>query len=507
MNLRRVSRLIGILLMVLSAAMATSIPWAIACDPISTTVAFVVSVLITLLSGVGMWTWGRDHEGTISRREALLIVAAAWALLGVFGGVPYMIDGALPNPVDAYFEAVSGFTTTGSTVLTNIEGISRALHWWRGMTHWLGGMGIIVLFVAILPKLGVGGKRLFKTEVPGPITEGLLPRIQETSIALWWIYLGLTVVLAVILYLIGPSAAEVKAKGLSPFAQMDWHAAFVHAFGTMATGGFSTLAESVAGFRSPRVEWVLTLFMLLAGMNFTLHFMVLRRQWREALLDHELRLYLTIVGVSTAIVTAAIYKTGDPSQFMVQSHEGVLDSLRCAAFQVVSVVTTTGFSTDDFNRYPPVAGLLLVALMFVGGMAGSTAGGLKVFRFLVMGKAVHRELLKVFRPAVVTKVRINDRAINDDVVHGTLAFIILGTVIFWLASLYMAALGLDLVTATTSVAATLFNVGPGLARVGAIENFAFIPDSGKVVLSLCMLLGRLEFYALLVLLIPAFWRN
>lgn len=508
MNLYRVSNLVGTLLIGLAAAMATSLPWALFYDETRTQIAFGTSIAITLSSGIMAWYIGRRAQGTIFRREAMAVVGIFWLLLGFYGGLPYMLDGALPHVADAYFETVSGFTTTGSTVLTEIESLSEALHWWRTMTHWLGGMGIIVLFVAVLPQLGVGGKLLFKTEVPGPITEGLRPKIRETSITLWWIYVGFTVVETILLKIFGPTAEEVAAKGLSPNAVMDWHNAITHSFATMATGGFSTLNNSVAGFDSVSVDVIITIFMFFAGINFSLYYAVIRGGWRRAIRDRELWMYSGTIFLVTLIITFLIWGSSlpDDPNWAIR-HESVWNSLRYAVFQVLGVITSTGFGSDDFNQYHPLGKLLLIGLMFMGGMAGSTAGGMKVFRFLVMFKAIWQQVLQAFRPARVQIMRVSGRTISNETVQGILAFLALGCISWAAASLYMAFLGLDVVTATTSVTATLFNIGPGLERVGPVENFSFIPASGKFVLSLCMVLGRLEFYSILVLLVPEFWRE
>lgn len=506
MNYRRISRFVGILIMFLSVAMATSLIWAAALDDARTTVtAYVASALITFLAGATAWWIGRNAEGTIFRREAIAIVAVAWLLLGAFGGLPYVLDGVFTNPADAYFEAISGFSTTGSTVLSAIEPMSHASHWWRGMTHWLGGMGIIVLFIAVFPTLGVGGKLLFQTEVPGPITEGLRPKIRETSIALWWIYFGLTALQAALLYAFGPDAVEVAAKGLSPNAEMDLHNAIIHAMSTMATGGFSTLNDSVGGFDSVAVDAIITVFMALAGVNFALYYAALRGNGRRALRDRELWVYSGAIVLATIIITVAIWGTGDGADGA--KHESLLSSFRYAVFQVLGIVTSTGFGSDDFNLYPPVGRLLLIALMFMGGMAGSTAGGMKVFRFLVMFKALKQQIHQTFRPNRIHVVRISGRVIAPGVVQGILAFLALGVLAWIAASLYLTARGIDIVTATTAVAATLFNIGPGLAKVGAVENFGWLPTDVKCVLSFCMILGRLEFYSLLVLFVPSFWRD
>ncbi len=484
MHFRSISRLLGILLLTLAFCIATSIPWALYYDTWSTVQAFLMTTGITAGCGGLLWWWGKDAKGLLFRADAIFLVATSWLLLGVFGGLPYLFDGAFTNPADAYFETISGFTTTGSTVMTEIAANSYALHWWRTLTHWLGGMGIIVLFVAIFPQLGVGGKFLFKSEVPGPITEGLKPKIKQTAAALWWIYVAFTVVEAIILWLLG----------------MTVHEAITHAFATMATGGFSTRNGSVGEFDSATIDFVISFFMIAAGINFGLYFEAWRGGIKRALKDRELWVYLGIISVVTAIITWNIRGIDD-------RHASTFDSLRYALFQVVGVITTTGFGTDDFDVWPPLSKLLLIFLMFAGGMAGSTAGGIKIIRFMVLFKAIYAEIYKVFRPQSIRAIRIGNSVIPREVISSIMGFFALAMVTFAVASLYMAYLGLDIVSAVTSVAATLFNIGPGLARVGPTQNFAFIPTSGKVVLSFCMILGRLEFMTLLVLLLPDFWRR
>lgn len=486
MNYQRIFRLIGILLVALAATMLTSIPWAWYYDESSTISAFAISAAITAVVGAGAWWWGHRETGTIFRAEAIVVVGASWILLGVFGGIPYMLDGVFTNPADAYFETISGFTTTGSTVMTDIAAHSMGLHWWRALTQWLGGMGIIVLFVAIFPQLGVGGKFLFKSEVPGPITEGLKPKIKSTAAILWWLYVGLTILLAVLL----------------KFTGMTWHDAGTHALTTMPTGGFSPKGGSVAEFDSATVDYIITIFMLSAGVSFGLYYEVIRGRFKSFFRDRELWVYLGIIAVATALVTINLYASSAEAH-----HETVLDSFRYAVFQVVSMVTTTGYGTDNFDVYPPLSRLLLVMIMFMGGMAGSTAGGIKVIRLMVVVKAIYVEIYKTFRPQSVMSVRVGRGVIQRDTVMAILGFFALAVLVFALASLYMTALGMDIVTATSAVAATLFNIGPGLARVGSVESFAFIPTSGKALLSFCMILGRLEFMTILVLLLPEFWKR
>jgi trk system potassium uptake protein TrkH len=486
MNFRRIGRFLGIFLCLVAACMLTSIPWSLYYGESQTVQTFLYSSGITAGVGAILWLQGRHAMGTVYRSEAILLVALSWLLIGVFGGLPYLIEGTFANPANAYFETLSGFTTTGSTVMTDIGAHTHGLQWWRCLTQWLGGMGIIVLFVAIFPKLGVGGKFLFKSEVPGPITEGLKPKIKQTASTLWWLYVGISFAETLVL----------KALGTT------WFDAFVHTFTTMSTGGFSPHPGSIADFNSVPIEMVITGFMLVAGINFGLYYDMLRGKLTDFLYNRELWVYLGIIVVVTGFVSWNVWANPPTDQ-----HESLLQSIRYGLFQTIALVTTTGYATDNFNLYPAFSRLILVMIMFVGGMASSTAGGMKTIRIMVVIKAIYAQVYKIFRPQSVISVRIGSTVIPSGTVRNILGFFALGIFTFAAASLYMTFLGLDLITGTTAVAATLFNIGPGLAEVGAVENFAFIPTSGKIVLTICMVLGRLEFMTLLVLLLPAFWRR
>lgn len=487
MSYRTVARLLGLLLVVLGAAELVPALVAASYGEPDTVVAFVLGAAVAATLGGALMRYGRGAAQTIHRREALLVVAGGWVVAGLAGALPLVLDGAVGSLTDGFFETISGFTTTGSTILTKVDkvtglfAISRGALFWRAEAHWLGGMGIIVLFIAIFPQLGVGGKLLFQSEVPGPITEGLKPRIKETSAALWRIYVGLTVLDGLLLYACG----------------MDSFDATTHAFATMATGGYSTRGASLAFYDSASIDVVSTVFMFLAGANFTLYYLVRRGLWRKAASDRELWTYLAITVLATLIVASQI----------VDRHGGLLQALRYGAFQVVSIATTTGFGTDDFNQYSPLAKLVLVSLMFVGASAGSTAGGIKVYRVIVITKAAAHELRRSFQPQLVRAVRVGGAVVPDEVVRSILTFFALFVGIWVAASMVIAAMGVDIVTSTTAVAATLGNIGPGLERVGSIENFAFIPAGGKWLLSLCMILGRLEIVTVAALLVPSFWRR
>ncbi len=481
MNGRVISRLIGILLCALGLTMGLCLPVAFYYEEWDAGIGLGLSMGCTMVSGALFFLWGRSKEGTVYRREALAVVGFGWLLVGVFGALPYYLGQAFSHFVDAYFEAVSGFTTTGATVLADIESVPKALLLWRMTTHWLGGMGIIVLFVAIFPQIGVGAKQLFRSEVPGPITEGLRPKIKETALALWKIYACMTATAAVLFMVFG----------MSPFD------AVCHAFSTLATGGYSTKNASIGHFDSFAIDGITTLFMLLAGVNFTLYFLLLRGRFNALWRNGELRVYL----LTTLVVSLCIAFN------IADRHADFSQAMRYASFQTLAVFTGTGFSTDNFDAYPAFSKILLVCLMFVGGCAGSTAGGLKIARVMVVFKVAYQEIYRVFRPQARMSVRISGSVVSEEVVRSILVFFASFVVLFALGSIFMAALGLDIITATTSVAACLGNIGPGLARVGAMENYGHIPSVGKVFLSFCMMLGRLELGALMVLLVPDFWRR
>jgi trk system potassium uptake protein TrkH len=476
-----VLRLLSRLYLAIAVAMLTAVPWAWFYDAMRVRYAFLIAAGVTLvISGLAYWR-GRAPE-SIFPREALATVAIGWLSVGLLGSLPFLFCGVLTHPVPAIFESTSGFTTTGATVFSDVEHLPRAINWWRTMSHWLGGMGIVVLFIAILPRLGVGARHLFRSEVPGPITSDLRPKLRETASALWKIYLGLTLAEAALLYF----------AGMTPFE------ALCHSFATLATGGFSTRNASIGAYDSVPIELIVVFFMLLAGINFSLyHTLLSGRRWRVVVQDAELRVYLALVVISTLLVTAALVGIDRP----------LWTSLRQALFQVVAIHTTTGFGTDNFNVYPTLAKLLLVALMFVGGCAGSTGGGMKVVRFMILWKAVYDELYRTFRPQAVRSMKLGGSTVAPDIVHTALGFFAAGLGAFLFGSLFIASYGIDLVTACSSVIASLFNIGPGLGGVGSIENYGWLPYPVQIMLSLLMVLGRLELFTVLVLLLPPFWRR
>ena len=481
MNIRYSGRLIGLLLLVMSAAMATSLIWAFLDHDAQAVNSFIYSTAITAIAGLLLIIIGIKSQGDLFVKEALIVTAFGWVFAGVFGALPFMFENTFSSFASAFFEAVSGFTTTGSTAIIVVEDQSRALLYWRSLTQWLGGMGIIVLFIAILPRLGVGAKHLFKSEVPGPITASFRPKLKETSSILWKIYLGLTVAEIIALKLLG----------------MDLFNAICHSFTTMSTGGFSTITASVGGFNSPAIDYTISLFMFAAGINFYLYYRIAKGDTTGIFKDPEFKAYAAIIGISTLILTLAI----------LSIHKDLSEAFRHGLFQTIAISTTTGYGTDNFNVYPPFARLLLILLMFIGGSAGSTAGGMKVSRILVLLKIVRAELFKAVHPNVVVAIKIGKNPIPDATAKSVAGFFILFIVVFAVGSMFMAALGLDIITAFSSVVATLANIGPGLGKVGSLEHYAHIPEIGKLFLSFCMILGRLELFTIMALFLPAFWRK
>jgi|Deesub1362B_J571_1020462.scaffolds.fasta_scaffold05170_2 trk system potassium uptake protein TrkH len=442
----------------------------------------ISSVLIFAGGGASL-ALTRQPPKEISHREGFLIVALGWINAAALGALPYWLGGLLPHYVDAFFESTSGFTTTGATVLSAIEGTPRSLLLWRATTHWLGGMGIIVLSLAILPLLGVGGMQLYRAEVPGPVPDKLKPRIAETAKTLWKVYVFFT-------------AAEVfllMAGGIGPLD------AVAHAFATLATGGFSTRNLSVESFHSPYVDGVVLFFMLAAGANFALHYWALKGRPTVYWKNSEFRFFLFLFLLFTSLISIQLWQG--------EVYPSLGKAIRFASFQVASILTTTGFTTADYEKWPTMSCVILFLLMFVGGCAGSTGGGMKCVRVLILLKSGYRELRRLIHPRAIISVKVDGRTVPRDVLESIWGFFSLYVLIFLSASMIMASLGLDLVSAFVSVAACIGNIGPGLGSVGPADNYAHIPSVGKWVLSLCMIVGRLEVYTLILLLIPEFWKK
>ena len=420
-------------------------------------------------------------EKELSYRDGFAVVVLSWLGFSLLGALPYYLSGWMPSFVDCFFESISGFTTTGSTILTEIEALPNSLLFWRATSQWLGGMGIIVLSLAILPLLGIGGMQLFQAEMAGPTKDRLTPRIQDTARILWGVYILFTAVATVLLMLGG----------------LNFFAAICHAFATLSTGGFSPYSASIAHFNSLYVESVIILFMFLGSINFALHHQGLRGRFSAYWQNEEFRFYVFICAAAILIITAVnswqqVYSPGE--------------ALRAGVFQVFTVITTTGFGTADFDQWPPVLKILLVSLMFIGGMAGSTSGGMKAVRILLFFKFARLQLRNLVHPHTVSTLKLGKTRVPPEVMTGILGFLALHMGVLLLATLVVTSLGVDIVTGTTAVITALNNVGPGLHLVGPAQNFSAMPPLAKVVLSFCMLAGRLELYTVAVLLTPDFWR-
>jgi trk system potassium uptake protein TrkH len=473
---------LGQLLVALGAAMAAPLAygWVVDGRP---DVQMTVSMLATLACGAALWGLLPRPARDLNQREGLLMVCATWVATSAFGALPFALSPHFPTLTDAFFESASGFTTTGATVLTDVEVLPTAIQLWRHLTHWLGGMGIVVLGIAILPLVGHGGMQLYRAEFSGARSEKLKPRIAETAAALWRIYLVLTVL-------------EVVALQLAGLSLFD---ALCHTFSTLGTGGFSTKTASIAAFDSLAVEAILVVFMLLAGMSFIQHYrLLIERRPRAVVEDVELRAYLAVVAAASLVIAAVLVveQTAEPGP-----------ALRAALFQVTSIVTTTGFATADFERWAPLPQLILLTLMFVGGCTGSTAGGIKVSRVLLLVKVVSREFKRMVEHRGVFAVRLGGRVVPEEAVQSLLSLVYLALMVNFVSVLLLAMVGIDVLTSISAVTASMFNIGPGLGTVGPAENYGHLPALAKWVLTLCMIAGRLEFYTVIVILMPQFWRR
>lgn len=521
MNLKYVVGQLGMLLIVLGGILICNAGWAFINwrffedqSEAHAAPAFAIAGVIGVIVGGIPRLLVRRASTAFGRREALLLVGTSWILGAALSGSPFLIwsqftDAETPaqvafsSPVNCYFEAMSGLTTTGATILPHIDDLPRSILLWRAATHWLGGLGIIVLFVAVLPTLGAGGKKLFRVEAPGPQPEGVRPQIAHTARILWSIYLGMTI-------------AETIALRI---AGMTWFDSVCHTFATLATGGFSTHNASISAFNSVTIEIIIIVFMVMAGVNFGLYYQTMRGRFKELVKDREFRCYGIIVILACAFIVGCLAKETIIDSNLREHEPSFGSALRFGVFQVISIMTTTGFCTADFDQWGFFPKSVLILLMFIGASAGSTGGGIKVIRIFIMFKVFALELERVFRPNVVRPLKFGSSSIDPDLRQSTLAYI-LGIILIFLVgtglimafevgnpNLIAENTSIDFVTASTASAATLNNIGPGLAMVSAVDNYGWFTNSSKVVMTILMALGRLEIFAILVLFVPRFWRG
>ena len=481
MNKRLVLRLLGAILLIEALAMAPSLAISFLYGD-GDALALLSSMALLAALGFPAWRFAHPREQNLRAREGFLVVALSWVLLSAFGALPFVISGLIPNYIDAFFEAVSGFTTTGATLMGNFDGLPRGVMFWRSFTHWIGGMGVLVLTLALLPQMTGRSSHLVRAESPGPSLSKIVPKMGDTAKILYLIYGMLTVI----------ELAALIIAGMSPYD------AAIHAMGTAGTGGFSNYGSSVGAFDSAVIDAIITFFMVLFGIDFALFYRVLVGGWRDALRSEELRWYLALFAGSTLFVSLMI----------LPQYGTFLNALRYGSFQVATIMSTTGYATADFNLWPQAVKALIVVLMFIGSCAGSTAGGIKVVRVGILCKLGCREVRRTFQPRKVQVVRFEGKGVEENRLTQVSAFFFV-YVLLVLAGMFLVSLeGLyDLETNFTAVLTCISNVGPGLGHVGPVENFSGYGPFAKVVLSLLMLAGRLELFPILVLFHPSAWRK
>ena len=478
-DFRPITRVIGSLLAIVGIMMWTGVPFSVYYHENPQPLLFA-GLLSAALGGLCFLV--KNPKGIpIRKREGYMIVVLSWVTMVISGMMPYLFSGMIDSVPDALFETVSGMTTTGASVLTDIEIQPRGMLYWRSLTQWIGGMGIIVLTVAIFPLLGIGGIELFAAEAPGPTSDKLHPRISETAKRLWFLYVGLTITLFFVLW----------ACGMSKFEAVN------HALTTMATGGFSTRNASAAAF-SPLIQYVLILFMFLAGVNYTVLYLSFKRRFSEVWKSEELKAYMLVVAMLAVLFTVKVYYATGGVDFE--------QSFRDSLFQIVSLITTTGFVSADYTSWATSLTIICFVLLFLGACAGSTSGGIKLIRHLVFVKNSYLEFKRIVHPSAIVPLRLNEEVVAGKIITHVFNFLLLYLLLFIVGSVTLAMMGLDFMTALGAMATSLGNVGPGIGGVGPVDNFAWLPDHVKVFLSVVMIIGRLEIYTVLVLFTPFFWR-
>lgn len=481
-NPSRVFHIVGMLLLSVGAAMLVPLITSWIYDDGSAT-ALGISMFVVLAAGLVLMRLCRlkDPEN-FSQREGMATVAMCWIFASFAGTLPYVLGGYLPM-ADAIFESSSGFTTTGASVITNIEALPRGILMWRSFSQWLGGMGIIVLYLAILPTLGVGGMQLYKAEVPGPSKDKLTPRLRDTASALWKVYVLLSVVLCILLYA----------------GDMSFFDSLTHTFTTISTAGFSVRNNSIGDYNSAYLQWVIGIFVFISGASFALHYRFLCGDLTSYFKNTEFKVYTTLVMLLSCMVAAMLLYT--------QQYPSIEENIRHAFFQVSCIITTAGFSTADYLQWPQTAQVVLMLFFFVGGCVGSTSGGLKVMRSVLLVRVAFQELEHLLHPRSIRHIKVDGKIISPDVIQGVVSYVLLFVLLLACTTIVLTFLDIEIATAFWATASCMANVGPAFGNVGPAHNFGHLPDTAKWILSLSMLLGRLEIYTILLLLLPAFWRR
>lgn len=482
-NLIGILNILGVLLFINAGLMLLCIPFAIYYAD-GTLYNWISSVAVSGVLGAALWFSTAHHKNrrNIRKRDGYIIVTLSWVVMALSGAVPFMLTDSIPDFTNAFFESISGFTTTGATILDDIERLPKSILFWRSLTQWVGGLGFIVMVISILPSLGIGGMQLFLAEVPGLGADKIQPRIQDTAKRLWYLYIGLTLLEMVILYLAG----------------MSFFDAINHSLTTMSTGGFSTRQASIAYFDSPAIEYIITFFMFLGGTSFVLIYFALKGKFNRVWQNEEFRAYTFLTfGVAVLVTIILMFKNGMPLE----------QAFRESIFQVVAVLTTTGYATADFTIWGGSVALIFFTLMFIGGSAGSTAGGVKIIRHLMIAKNSIYEFKRQLHLSAIIPIRFNGKAVAHEITRNILAFVIIYLTIFGISSVTLTLLGMDALSAMGSVATSLGNVGPGLNETGPSLTFSQIPAAAKWILGALMVIGRLEIFTVLIIFTGYFWRD
>lgn len=481
LNYKAITKIIGIILIILSVSMIPSFVVSLIYGESDAASAFIQSMVPMIVLGIILSIKVNVDTTHLKIRDGFAIVALCWILASVFGSLPFIISGCIPNFADAIFESASGFSTTGSSILTDVEILPKGILFWRSFTHWLGGMGIIIFAIAILPALGIGGQKIAKAEATGITFGKLTPKLSDSYKILYLIYIGLTI-FEVILLMLG---------------DLSLYDALIHTFGSVGTGGFSNYNTSIAHFNSTYIEMVISVFIILAGINFTLYYFILRGHWYEFFKDSELRCYLIILLSSIILIAANLWLT--------KSYNSFSESLRYSIFQSASILTTTGFATANYDLWPSFSKMVIFILMFVGGCTSSTGGGVKVIRILILFKLLRRGIALRLHPRAVVTIKLDRKAIPADTVSAVVNFVFLYVGIFFIGTILISLENFDILTTVSAVAACLGNIGPGFGQVGPVLNYSIFSDISKLFLALLMLIGRLELFTIILLFSRQFW--
>lgn len=481
LNWNVILRVIGALFIVIACAMLPSLAVALIYEETSSVHAFILTILPSIIIGVLMVTYNRPKDSRTKMRDGYIIVAICWVLASFIASVPFVISGEIPSFIDAFFEMCSGFSTTGASILTDVEVIPKGLLFWRSFTHWLGGMGILIFAIALLPSLGISGQAIAKAETPSPTLDKLTPKLSDTAKMLYLLYICFTLIETMLL----------KLGGLSLYDSL------VHTFGTIATGGFSTYNKSIAHFDSAYVDIVISFFMIVAGVNFNLYFILLKNGFNSFFKDLELRVFLFMVFGFSLVIGLNLYATN--------AYESLLDSFRYSIFQTATIISTTGYATANYDLWPTFSKIILLVLMLIGGSSSSTSGGMKVMRILVIIKFIKRGVAIKLHPSAIVNLKFGGKTLPIEVISAIASFIFLYIVTIFISTIIISLDGFSPLTSFSAVIACLGNIGPGFDLVGPAMNYSIFSDWAKFLLSILMLMGRLELFTILMLLTPRFW--